>query len=266
MTSFSVPARLLAVAAVCALASAAGCRLDPQGPLNGRASDEWRRSYALAPDAEMQIVAADGSVDAEAGAGPEVEVKAERLGFAPTDDGARELLPRIEIREDVTPERVVVQTEGLGGVVIGVRVQVNYHVSVPPKTRLRVRTASGPVTLTNLDGRVVASSANGEVVARGLRGGIEARVANGRLLVELAALGSEPVDLRTTNGSIALTLPADADANLSFNVTNGRIDTSGFTFDLLGEATPRRVRGRLNAGGTPVELNAVNGSIRVQAR
>lgn len=247
-------------------ALAAGCRLDQQGPLEGRASDEWVRSYDLGPGGEMQIVGGDGSVDVETGSGPRVEVKAERIAMAPTDAGARELVPRISIREDVTPERVVLQSEGLGGIVIGVKVLINYHVSVPPGAKVRVRTASGPIALRKLDGRVVVSSANGEITATGLRGGIEARATNNKLTVDVAEVGAEPIDLRVTNGALDLSLPAAANANLSINVTNGKLDVDELKFEVLGERTPRRVRGRLNEGGTPIELNVVNGGLRLHPR
>lgn len=243
-----------------------GCRLDPQGPLEGRASDEWVRSYDLAPGGELQIVGGDGSVDVEAGSGPRVEVRAQRIAMAPTDEGAGELVSRISIREDVTPERVVLQSEGLGGIVIGVKVLINYRVEVPSGARVRVRTAGGAITLRNLDGRAIVSSANGGVAASGLRGGIEARVTNNKLTVDVAAVGADPIDLRVTNGQLDLALPADANANLSLNVTNGKLDVDELKFEVLGERTPRRVRGRLNEGGTPIELNVVNGGLRLHPR
>ena len=54
-----------------------------------------------------------------------------------TDASAREIVPRIEIREDVSPDKVVLQTQGLAGLVIGVEVEVNYHVTMPASARAR---------------------------------------------------------------------------------------------------------------------------------
>jgi hypothetical protein len=33
-----------------------------------------------------------------------------------------------------------------------------------------------------------------------------------------------------------------------------------------GEQNSRRTRGRINAGGTPVEINAVNGNVQIRPR
>jgi len=48
--------------------------------------------------------------------------------------------------------------------------------------------------------------------------------------------------------------------------TNGSIDASAMNLARMGEQTPRRVRGRLNSGGTPIELSTVNGNILVEPR
>lgn len=248
------------------LVSAAGCQTHRGGAFEGRAADEWTRSYPLAAGGEVQIVAGSGSVDIQGGSGSTVDVRAERVARAATDAAARELVPRIEIREDITPERVLLQTQGLGGIVIGVEIEVNYHVTMPATARLRVRTANGKVSVADMAGRVVISSANGEVIGRNLSGGVDARSVNKPVTIGLAAFGAEPVELRSTNGNVELTLPSDTNASFDANCTNGTIDITGLTLEPFGEQTRRRVRGRLNAGGTPIDVTTVNGDIHVRAR
>jgi hypothetical protein len=63
-----------------------------------------------------------------------------------------------------------------------------------------------------------------------------------------------------------LTLPQSAKANVSATCVNGSIDASGLPLDLMGDQSKRRVRGRMNGGGTPIELNTVNGKIEVSSR
>ena len=69
--------RCAAAAAVCA--AVAACDPHHERGLPGRASDQWVRSYALSPDAELQIVVGSGSIDVTAGSSPTVEVRAERV-------------------------------------------------------------------------------------------------------------------------------------------------------------------------------------------
>ena len=112
-----------------------GCRPVDRETLTARASDQWTRSYPILAGGEFQIVGGNGSVDIRGGDADTIEVSAERIAIASTEASAKQIVPRIQIREDITPEKVVVQTVGLEGLVIGVEVQVNYRVTVPRKTR-----------------------------------------------------------------------------------------------------------------------------------
>jgi hypothetical protein len=255
-----------AAAVICAAVTAAGCQIGRTGNLAGRASDEWSRSYHLAPGGEFQIVNARGNVAIRGGSGPDVEVRAERIARAADDQSAREIVPRIVIREDAAPDKVVLQTEGLGGIVIGVEVSVDYSVTVPPGIEVRARSVAGTMTAADVRGPLVLTTADGTIAVTNLSAGIDARTVNGDVTVDLAAVGTDPVDLRATNGSVELLLPPDANANLLLNVTNGSIDTGDLQFERTGEQNRRRVRGRMNSGGVPIEMTAINGSVRVRPR
>ena len=101
----------LRTAAFAASLVAAGCH-SPVGQLTGQASDEWVRSYELRPDGEIQVSASNGTIELEGCDGKTVEVRAERIAHAVNDEAARELVSKIEISEEVTPDRVAVRTEG----------------------------------------------------------------------------------------------------------------------------------------------------------
>jgi DUF4097 and DUF4098 domain-containing protein YvlB len=150
--------------------------------------------------------------------------------------------------------------------VIGVEVAVNYRLTVPAAAEVRARSANGEVRVTDLSGRVVISSANGQVTGRNLSGGVDARSVNGNVTLDLASFGRDPVQVRAVNGSVELSLPASADANIAATYTNGKIDTGDLRIEPLGEQTRRRLLGRLNAGGPPIEINAVNGNITLRPR
>jgi hypothetical protein len=245
--------------------SLAGCDMH-RGPLQGHASDEWTRSYTLDPGGELQIVGAVGQIDVQGGAGPTIEVRAERIVKASTNEAAAPLVSRVRISEDVAPGKIVLRSEGLGGILIGVDVEVNFHVTLPAATRLRLHAAGGDIALANLSGVVVASSTNGSVTVKAHGGGLDARATNGSVTADLAAVSRDPIDLRSVNGGITLTLPPDANANLEANTVNGALDIADLPIERLGEQTRRRARARLNQGGTPIELTATNGDIHIRPR
>ncbi|MEQ1727916.1 MAG: hypothetical protein ABL982_06000, partial [Vicinamibacterales bacterium] len=205
-----IPARTSALAVLLlSVAGLAGCRLGG-GELTGRGSDEWSRHYTLQDGGEFQIVGAVGTIDVQGSEAPAIEVKAERIVRSSSEAVAQDAVARIRITEDVTPDKIMLRNDGLGGIVVGVDVTVNFHVIVPRATRLRLRTAGGDIIVANVNGTVVASTTNGSITGTSLGGGVEARSMNGGVTVDLAGVGQDPVELRATNGSIARTLPATA--------------------------------------------------------
>jgi hypothetical protein len=250
------PRRGWLAAAALACVALAACHGPGRDQLTGRATDEWVRSYPLADGGEVQITNGNGAVDVQAADGNTVDVRAERIATAANDAAAAEILPRMNIKEEVTVGKVALRTEPLGGIVIGVTTEVRYHVRAPKNSIVRVRVSAGALTVKGFGGRVILNSVNGGVTAEDLSGGLELRSTNGNAKVALAAFGND--------GGLELAIPATSDANLTASVTNGKIDASALTFEPLGEQTARRMRGRLNAGGTPIELVVTNGNILVK--
>jgi hypothetical protein len=264
-SALRLPGLLRATAApvVFALLSA-GCHSTPGGP-TATASDEWTRSYPLTPGGEVQITNRNGPVTVTAAEGAAVDVRVVRTVKAPTETAAKDLLPKVEIREDVGPDHVGLQTEGIDGILINVSWTLQYHVRAPETAIVRVRSSNGAVQVSGFSGRVIATSTNGGLTVSDLAGGAELRSTNGNVRVDVARIGADLIEVRSTNGQVHATLPADANANLLATTTNGRVTVDSLSIEPQGEQTPRRARGRLGSGGTPIELTATNGNITVTA-
>ena len=69
----------------------------------------------------------------------------------------------------------------------------------------------------------------------------------------------------TTNGSVTLTLPDNGQGRSLRDAAATAASTSRPSkLDVIGEQTRRRVEGRINGGGTPIEVQTTNGRIRVR--
>jgi putative adhesin len=255
----------LALASAVALAGAVSACV-PIHDLAGRATDEWTRSYPLNAGGEFRVANTNGRIDIEGTGGSTVEVRAERIARGATDAAARELLPRIQIKEDATPDRVSLETERMSGILLGVSFEVRYHVRLPRHTTVTATNTNGQVVLTGLSGKVNARTTNGGVKGDALTGAVEARSTNGQVAIDLASVGSERIALHTTNGGVVLTLPELAKADLSASVTNGGISVGEFQNMEVGEKSRRRFEARLNGGGTSIELTTTNGGVRIRPR
>jgi hypothetical protein len=242
-----------------------GCDLS-FGHLSARATDEWTHTYPLSPGGEIRIVNTNGLIDVEGVDGSTVEVRAERIAKGSTEAAAKELLPRIVIKEDAKPDRVSIETERMSGIMIGAGFEVRYHVRAPKNALVNVTNTNGLVSVTGFTGKVVAHTTNGGVKGSGLRGGVDARTTNGGVTIDMASLGPDPIVLETTNGGVSLALPEKAKATVTASCTNGGISVGALDNFEVSEKSRRRLEGKLNGGGTSVELHTTNGGVRLRSR
>ena len=254
----------LRAAALAAGLFAAGCHGGGGGSLSGQASDEWVRSYELPADGVIDVSSANGAIDLEGYDGRTVEVRAERTARASSDEAARQLVSKIEIKEEVLPNRVAIRTEGISGILIGVSYQVKYQVRVPHTVVARMRVTNGVVRAKAFGGELLATSTNGGVVGDALSGKIEARAVNGNVQIAVQQVAPGGISLRTTNGRVDLALPAAAKADLSAQCRNGVVTVEGLQIETFGEQSRRAVNCRLNGGGPPVDVETTNGAIRIR--
>ncbi len=247
---------------------AAGCDINvgehgfSMDVVSGKAQDEWSRTYTISSGGRLEIANVNGTINASPGEGSQVQVRAERIAKAGTDETARELLKKIEIVEDASADKVRLETKvpkmswGRSGH------EVRYWVKVPKGLAVQFETVNGGVRLENLEGRVVASTTNGGVRGSGLRGPVKASTTNGGVQIEMAAVTAD-VELDTTNGGIRLQLPRDVKANLDARCTNGGVGLADFQVE--GEQSRRRITGTINGGGPRISVETTNGGVRISA-
>jgi len=139
-------------------------------------------------------------------------------------------------------------------------------VKVPASVEVRLTTVNGGIELSGLKGRVTAEATNGGIKVHDVSGALDASTTNGGVEAELTDVADSGVRLGCTNGGIRLRLPSNAKATISARVTNGGIHTDGIDIEPVGEASRRRLEGRLNGGGPRIDLEGTNGGIRIAAR
>ena len=246
---------------------AGGCDI-AIGELKAKETAEWRKTYELKPGQQVAVENVNGRISVEPSINNSVEVFAEKIARAATQEGARDALARAEIREDVSPARIRIETKytRAGGLFGDPAVEVRYTVKVPAATDVRLTTVNGGIELARLTGRITVETVNGGIVARDVGGTLDASTVNGGIDVDLAQVSENGAKLGCTNGGIKLRLPADAKANIFASVVNGGIDAEGLTSIDTIEKSRRRFEGRLNGGGPRIQLDGTNGGIAILAR
>ena len=235
----------------------------------GKASDEWVRSYTIKPGGRLDIININGQIEASPATGSEVEVRAIREARAGSEEASRELLKKSEMREQVTPDGVTIETPEAQGEGRGFgrpQLSVRYEVRVPPGLNLLFKTQNGEVRLENISGaRIGATTTNGGITGRGVSGAVEAQTVNGGVTMDLASVTGDS-RLSTVNGGVTLTVASGVNANIEATVVNGGIQVrDGFQM-AVDEQSCQRVAGRLGSGGPRVVVQTTNGGVRLGAR
>lgn len=231
----------------------------------GRAQDSWTRSYPLAQGGRLELINVNGRIDAEPASGGTVELVGERTAKASTDDAARDLLGKVEMREEISESRARVEVRAPRTFGVS-NVEVRWTVRVPKGVVVDLRTVNGRVALTGLEGEVHAQTVNGGVEGKRLSvTTLEASTVNGGVDIDLATplSGEGSISLEAVNGGVALAIHGDSKASVTARVTNGGIRTTDLDLQVIGEQSRRRLEGTLNGGGSRVTLQTTNGGVQL---
>jgi DUF4097 and DUF4098 domain-containing protein YvlB len=247
------------------VAPLAACEL-AMANLHAEAREPWSQKFTLAPNGRLELENTNGSITVEPATGPEIEVTAERIAKAATDEAAKELLKQVEVQVEQSGDRLRLKSKYPRDLHMA-RVEIRYSVKVPASVSVKLENTNGKITLTNLANAVDASTTNGGVSGSGLTGAVKASTTNGGLDIDVNAVDKAGIELSTTNGGVSLHLPSAAKADVSASCVNGGISMNGLTLDKTSDSSSRRqVEGRLNGGGPRVRVETVNGGVRIAGK
>lgn len=211
---------------------------------------------SLAAGGEFSLENTNGSIQVTSWDEPRVRIEAVKRA------GSERALKELEVEITGEGDHVSVRTRHPRTRWFGGGGGVEYRVTVPRGARVAVRNVNGRVEVDGVGGAVRASTVNGSVDVSGAGGEVEASAVNGSVEVNVARIDpSGRSRLSTTNGSVRLTLPRDASAEVEAHTVNGSV---GCDFDLADARKSRRkLEGRIGNGGARFELGTVNGSVHV---
>ena len=196
--------------AACSLAASlvlTGCIGGDFGMPFEKTVDETR---PLAANGEFSLENTNGTVKLVTWDEPRVRIEA--VKHAASERALEEL--KVEIVGE--GDRLSVRTRYPRARWMGGAGKVDYRVSVPRGARVRVSNVNGRVEVDGVGAALKASTVNGSVDVSGAGGEVEASAVNGSVDVAVARVDpSGHSELRTTNGSVRLTLPREASADVA---------------------------------------------------
>jgi hypothetical protein len=240
------------------------------GPTDAVAQgQDFRWSGRIESGKTLEIRGVNGEIRVERAAGAEAEVVAQKTGRK-SDPSTVEIVV-VPHGGGVTVCSVYPAVDGReneckpGGGRNNTRdndVKVEWTVKLPDGVTLGAHTVNGDVTVRDVTGEVRATTVNGDVDVS-TRGVAEAKTVNGSIR---AALGradwTGAMEFTTVNGGITVEVPDGFNARVEASTVNGSIETD-FPITVQGKFGSRRLQGTIGTGGRDLELETVNGSIRL---
>ena len=143
---------------------------------------------------------------------------------------------------------------------------VGYEIFVPRRTDLSLTTHNGGISVSDVRGRTSFKAQNGGVALRRLGGNVTGETINGGLAVELGGSNweGEGLDVRTTNGGLAVSVPDNYSAHLETGTVNGRVVASPSIAEVTRET--KRLSLDLGSGGTNLRIHTTNGGVSIRRR
>lgn len=229
-------------------------------------TEEETFSFKVASNANFSIDNINGDIEITGGGGDTIEVIAIKKA------GNQKAMDRIEILIDANRNSVEIETELNKGEKSwfnwgsGNGASVSYRVALPSTVSLdSVDSVNGDVTVSNVSAEVNVDTVNGDIDVSGLADDADLDTVNGKIRVSFTIFeGHQRASCDTVNGSIQVYLPENASASVNAETLNGSMKGGDFDLEInKGRFIGRDMRGSIGAGSARLNLDTINGNIKV---
>jgi hypothetical protein len=236
-------------------------------------SEQFSEAYQVRSGTIIEIYNQSGNVTITGWDQPTVEITA----LKESQEG-QEVLDKVDIIIDIA-EKMIIRSSHLEedlpvvvsfdlkvpeDVLIGIIEGLNGNITIEGVTgNPQITTSNGTVTVSGVNGIVSALSSNGNITVTGVKSLGDLITSNGNIKAELPLL-HENLELKTSNGSIALTLAATLKTDLEVRTSNGTISTGNLNIAATTQEQTL-LNGTMNGGGYKISISTSNGSIELSA-
>lgn len=239
------------------------------------AKGQFQQSYKLGAGGTIKISNVSGDIKVVGTEGGSITVTGTKKGRTPE---------QVEIVDKSTEGRVEVGVEYPNDCYNGCNASVDFVVQVPRgmnfnfdklgtasgdvsienvQGTIRAATASGDVTVKNSSGAIKANSASGDVNVLDVSGEVSASTASGNVDVSINRLdGTGNMAFSSASGDVSVRMPSNLDAEVSMSTVSGNVKTDfGITVEKDKWGSGSRAKGRLGNGSRMVKLSSASGDV-----
>jgi len=231
----------------------------------GSLTEEFHQTYALTSDGRIELDNING--DVHIATWDQNQIKVDAVKYADTKERLDEAKIEVENGKDYVSIRTKYPNHdhnwNWGS--HNNPASVDYTLTVPRNARLdEVKLINGELDVAGVKGEVRASCINGRLKADNLAGRAKLSTINGTLEARFDQLPESWVELNSVNGSLALTIPSDSQAQIEASTVSGGIHNDLGLHVNNHRFVGHDLRGELGSGKAHIKLSNVNGRIDIR--
>jgi DUF4097 and DUF4098 domain-containing protein YvlB len=241
-------------------------------------ADNWSKTYDLTGKPDFRVATQEANVRIEIWDQNKIEAKVTTTGWH--IGGANSDVQILERQQGNAVEFELRQPHRLHFAISSDTHRIDLEIHMPRSAKLSVRTGDGDVIakglegeldfttsdgrldLDNVDGALRLHTSDGAARVSGRFDVLELRTSDGQVEVE-ARPGSqlrEAWDVRSSDGNVRLSVPADLAANVELSASDGSI-TTNIPLTVEGKFSRHEVHGKMNGGGNRLTVRTSDGSV-----
>ena len=237
-----------------------------------------QRSFTVNPaEAKLVVEAVNGSITATGYQGSEIRVTVQERYTGDTIEDVQRARNevRLEMEQQGNTVRLYVDRpsrnrDGNQNTDRNYGARFDFEVQVPVQASVDLRTVNGGrVAVSGTTGSYSVQNVNGAIELKQIGGSGTANTVNGKVTVAFQSNPKEPCTFKTVNGDIDAAFQPGLSADLSVRTVHGQAWTDLPEAALTGTGSNLPGRGarlRAGSGGPQLNLETVNGSVRITGR
>lgn len=224
--------------------------------------DEFRQSYTLPVDAQVEVKGINGSVSIET---------------ANTSTAEVHIVRSARSREDLEYRKVIVEQSGNRLVVRGeedrgwgrragrqTETRQQVLLRLPRQVALNVHGINGSVKAGEIEREGVVSGINGKVELAQVGGMAKISGINGSVAVTVTRLGEQGLKISGVNGRVEVQLAGELNADIHASGINGKVETDLPAATILSKWSRADFKAKVGAGGSPISISGINGKVSLK--
>jgi len=225
--------------------------------------EQIEKSFVVGDNASLVVDNLNGKVDIKAWSRDEVKVMATLM--ARDEDDAENVEVILTQRNDKVKVETEYERSFFGH--NHSQVKVDYQIMVPAHIDLDdIDLTNGSLTIQGVTGELNASLVNGSITSDGMASDTKVDTVNGSIQLTFSPNLDDvnSIEVNSVNGSLTLHLPEDLNASIEAETSNGSIRNDYGLHVVKRRIMGQTLDGEVGNGKTQIDLDSVNGSIRLK--